>query len=76
MITRNFFSEIFISKMVLKINFRIITKNFSAQAEIRFLTKSILKPFGRTTVMPTAWELKMIILNFLRVKREKVVRSF
>ena len=62
--------------MVVEMNFRVIKKNHAADLEIRFLTKSILKPFGRTTVMPTAWELKMIILNFLRVKREKVVRSF
>ena len=36
---------------------RIITKNHAADPEIRFLTKSILKPYGRAAVMPTAWEL-------------------
>ena len=43
--------------MGVKINFRIITKNRVADPEIRFLTKSILKPNGRGETMPTAWEL-------------------
>ena len=38
-------------------NFRIITKNHAADPTIRFLTKSILKPNGYATAMPTAWEL-------------------
>ena len=38
-------------------NLRIITKNLAADPEIGFLTKSISKPYGRATVMPTAWEL-------------------
>ena len=29
------------------------TKNYAADQEIRFLTKSILKPYGRATAMPT-----------------------
>ena len=43
-----------------------------ADPEIGFLTKSILKPYGRATAMPPAWELKIkfllrinFILNFL-----------
>ena len=32
-------------------------KNHAADPEIRFLTKSISKPNGRATFMPTAWEL-------------------
>ena len=39
-------------------NLRIITKNHAADPEIGFLTKSIPKPYGRATAMPTAWELK------------------
>ena len=57
--------------MAQKINSRIIRENHSADPEIGFLTKSILKPFGHTAAMPTALELKMIILNFLRVEKEK-----
>ena len=43
-----FFSEILISKLVVKMNLRIITKNYAADPEIGFVTKSILKPNGRT----------------------------
>ena len=39
-------------------NLRIMTKYNAADPEIGFLTKSILKPYGRATAMPTAWELK------------------
>ena len=38
-------------------NLRIITKNPAADPERGFLTKSISKPNGRATAMPTAWEL-------------------
>ena len=38
---------------------RIIPKNHTADPEIGFLTKSISKPYGRATVMPTAWELEL-----------------
>ena len=44
------------------INFTIITKNHAADPEIWFLTKSISKPYGRATAMPTAWELRLIWL--------------
>ena len=47
--------------MVVKMNLRIITKNHAADPEIGFLTKSILKPYGRATAMPKAWKL---ILKF------------
>ena len=43
-------------KMGIEINLRIIKKNNGADTEIGFPTKSILKPFGRTAAMPTAWE--------------------
>ena len=35
-------------------NLRIITKNHAADPEIGFLAKSISKPYGRATAMPTA----------------------
>ena len=40
-------------------NFRIITKNSAADPEKGFLTKSISKPYGRETAMPTSWELRI-----------------
>ena len=43
--------------MGVKINLRIITKNHAADPEIGFLTKSILKPYGRAMAIPPAWEL-------------------
>ena len=45
--------------MAVKMNLRIITKNHAADPEIGFLTKSISKPNGRATAMPTAWELNL-----------------
>ena len=45
-------------KMSVKMNLRIITKNHAADPEIGFLTKLILKPNGRASAIPTAWELK------------------
>ena len=53
-------------KIVVKMNFRMITKNHAADPEIGFLTKSILKPYGRIIAMPTAWELPEIF--YLRRK--------
>ena len=46
-----------ISKMAVKMNLRIMTKNHAADPEIGFLTKSISKPNGCATAMPTACEL-------------------
>ena len=43
--------------MAVKMNLRVITKNHAADPEIRFVTKSILKPYGRATAMPPAREL-------------------
>ena len=40
--------------MRVKMNFRIITKNRAADPEIGFLTKSVIKPYGRAAVIPTA----------------------
>ena len=44
--------------MTVKINLRIITKNRVADPEIGFLTKSISKPNGSATAMPTAVGVK------------------
>ena len=43
--------------MAVKMNLRIITKNHAVDPEIGFPTKSISKPNGCATAMPTAWEL-------------------
>ena len=43
--------------MGVKMKLSIITKNHATDPEIGFLTKSILKPYGRATAMPPAWEL-------------------
>ena len=50
-------------------NLRIITKNHAADQEIGFLPKSISKPNGCATAMPTAWELKIkfCILSLLKI---------
>ena len=49
--TQRLFSEILISKMVVKMNFRMISKKYTADPEIRLLTKSILELFGLTTAL-------------------------
>ena len=46
--------------MGVKMNLRIKTKNRAADPEIRILTKSISKFYGRATAMPPAWELRLI----------------
>ena len=46
--------EILIRKMGVKMNFRIKNKNHRADPEIGYLTKSILKPYDRRTVISTA----------------------
>ena len=43
--------------MAVKMNLRIITKNQAGDPRIGFLAKSISKPNGYATVIPTAWEL-------------------
>ena len=43
------FLEILISKNECKMILMIITKNYAADPEIRFSTKSILRPFGPTS---------------------------
>ena len=51
---KEFFSITVFSKMNVEMNFGIIRKNYAAYHETGFLTKSILKPFGRSAAMPTA----------------------
>ena len=46
-----------ISKTAVRMNLRII-KNQATDLEIGFLRKSISKPNGYATAMPTAWELR------------------
>ena len=60
LVSRNFFSSILISKMGVKMNLRIKRKNHAADPEIGFLTKSISKPYGRATAMPTAWGINWV----------------
>ena len=43
--SKNFILEILISKMGIKMNLRIIRKNYAADPEKGFLVKSILRPF-------------------------------
>ena len=47
--------------MAVKMNLRIKTKNHAADPYKGFLTKSISKPNGYKTAMPTAWELKKFV---------------
>ena len=43
--------------LISKMDLSIITKNHAADPEIGFLSKSISKPNGCATAMPTAWEV-------------------
>ena len=56
--------------MGVKMNLRIITKNHEAEPEKEFLTKSILKPYGRATAMPLGWELMVTVTTFLKTACE------
>ena len=55
---KEFFSSILILKMDVKMNLRIIIKNNPADPEIGFLPKSISKPNGCATAIPTALKLR------------------
>ena len=48
-------------------NLRIITKYHAADQEIGFFTKSISKPYGYGTAMPTAWELNLTLDPILSI---------
>ena len=57
-------------------NLTIKTKNYAADPELGFLTKSISKPTSRATAMPTAWELiKQVAVMFL-VIQTKALKAF
>ena len=56
--------------MGVKMNLSIITKNYAADPEIEFLTKSISKPYGNATTMPTAWELSTTISGTPRISEK------
>ena len=62
---RIFFSWILISKIGVKMNLRTKMRNHPVDPEKEYRIKSILKPYGRTAAMPTAWELtsKFLIQN-------------
>ena len=47
--------------MGVKINLKIVTKNHAGNSEKRFLAKSISKPYGCATALPTAWDLMNVI---------------
>ena len=49
--------------MGVKMNLRIIMQNDAADSDIGFLTKSISKPNGWATAMPTPWGLKTFLLH-------------
>ena len=49
-----------ISKIALKMNLKIRTKNHAADPEIGFLTKSISKPYGCAMAMPPAYEFMIV----------------
>ena len=63
--TNKCFSGILVSKMSVKMNLKFKPKNHAADPEIQFLTKSILRPYGRAAVMPTALEL---MINSSKIK--------
>ena len=63
-----------------------MTKNCAGDPEIKFVTKSILKPYGRAAAMPTALELnkdinyspklKALISKTLRLSEGLRITSF
>ena len=66
-----------ISKMDVKINLRITTKNHTADPQKGFLTKLISKVHGRAMVMSTARELNKKNLYLIKTGYKLMVhRSF
>ena len=51
--------------MSVKMNLKFKPKNHAADPEIQFLTKLILRPYGRAAFMPTALEL---MINSSKIK--------
>ena len=50
--------------MGVKMNIGMIMKNYAADPEIGFITKSISKPYGRSTAMPPAWKLTSNLIGY------------
>ena len=61
-----FFTRILISNIGVEINLMVMTKNNASDPEIEFLTKSISKPDGRATAIPTALRLIKIWVQRVR----------
>ena len=62
-----FFTRFLISKLAVKMNLRIMTKNHGSDSELGFPAQSISKSNGCATAMPTAWEL-MVEPNVFKIK--------
>ena len=62
---KEFFLANFVSKMNVKMNLRIITKNHAADSKIGFLLKIDFRADWTHESNPTAWELRIIYLNSL-----------
>ena len=56
--------------MGVKMNYGIITKNHAADPEKGFLTKSIKRPYGCATAMPTAWVTKKSKKTIFFIKKQ------
>ena len=56
-------------------NLRIITKNYAADSEIGFVTKSISKPYGRAMAMPPAWELIRSVNKSIIIEKDERLLS-
>ena len=59
--------------MAVKMNSRIITKNHTADPEIGSLVKSISKPNGYATAMPTAWVYRKSLKIVFEVRSHKLM---
>ena len=53
--------------MAVKINLTIRMKNHAADPEIGFLAKPISKSNGWATAMPTAWELTIYYIYYIKI---------
>ena len=62
--------------MGVKMNLSTITSTHAADPQIGFLTKSILKSYGRATAMPPAWELNNFKLTLMKTICSPVLESF
>ena len=77
---KEFFLANFVSKMNVKMNLRIITKNHAADSKIGFLLKIVFRADWTHESNPTAWELntserKNEVQILLEVIQEREVRN-